>query len=86
MAATEPAMPMLIKPLLDGSFVEKDPTMIVLIPILLVVLFIVRGISTFISTTLMESVSTKVVYNLRQLMFQQLLILPKSYYDNNSSG
>ena len=79
-------MPALLKPLLDGSFVEKDPEMIILMPILMVVVFIIRGASTLISTITMESVATKVVYNLRQLMFQQLLILPKSYYDDNSSG
>mgnify|MGYP002397594731 FL=1 len=86
MAATEPALPALVKPLLDGSFVEKDPEMIVLMPVLMVVLFIIRGLSTYISTVTMEGVATKVVYNLRQLMFQQLLVLPKSYFDNNSSG
>ncbi|MET0094862.1 MAG: lipid ABC transporter permease/ATP-binding protein, partial [Sedimenticola sp.] len=48
LASTEPAVAALMKPLLDGSFVEKDPTMIVLMPLLLVALFIVRGISGFI--------------------------------------
>lgn len=86
MAATEPAMPALLKPLLDGSFVEKDPDMIVLMPILLVLLFIVRGISTFISTIAMESVATKVVFGLRQLMLRRLLTLPTKYYDQSVSG
>ncbi len=45
LAATEPAIPALIKPLLDGSFVEKDPKFITLMPILLVGLFLVRGVS-----------------------------------------
>lgn len=86
MAATEPAMPALLKPLLDGSFVEKDPDMIVLMPILLVLLFIVRGISTIISTIAMESVATKVVFGLRQLMLRRLLTLPTKYYDQSVSG
>lgn len=37
-AATEPALPALMQPMLDGSFIEKDETMIVLVPILLVLL------------------------------------------------
>ncbi|MEE9358720.1 lipid A export permease/ATP-binding protein MsbA [Candidatus Vondammii sp. HM_W22] len=86
MAATQPAMPALLKPLLDGSFVEKDPDMIALMPILLVLLFVARGISTFISTITMENVATKVVFGLRQLMLQRLLTLPTKYYDQSVSG
>ena len=33
-AATEPLIPALIQPLLDGSFVEKDPRTIQLMPVL----------------------------------------------------
>jgi len=42
-AATEPMIPALIKPLLDGSFVEKDPQTIRLIPLLLVAVFVVAA-------------------------------------------
>ncbi|MES9870424.1 MAG: lipid A export permease/ATP-binding protein MsbA [Sedimenticola sp.] len=86
LASTEPAVAALMKPLLDGSFVEKDPTMIVLMPLLLVALFIVRGISGFISSTAMESVATHVVFDLRSEMIDRLLTLPTSYYDSNSAG
>jgi subfamily B ATP-binding cassette protein MsbA len=86
MAATEPAMPALMKPLIDGSFVEKDPDMIVLMPILLVLLFVVRGISTFVGSVAMQSVATHVVYDIRRQMIRKLLNLPIPYYDANASG
>ena len=44
-AITEPLVAALIKPLLDGSFVEKDPYSIRVMPLLLVTVFIVRGIA-----------------------------------------
>jgi subfamily B ATP-binding cassette protein MsbA len=85
-ALTEPATAALLKPLLDGSFVEKDPTMIVMMPLLLVALFLVRGLSTFISSVAMQSVASRVVFDLRGHLFTKLLTLPTSYFDNNSSG
>lgn len=47
MATTEPAIPALMKPMLDGSFVNKDQAMIQLIPLALILLAIVRGLAMF---------------------------------------
>jgi len=86
LAATEPAMPALMKPLLDGSFIDKDPTMIKLIPLLLVLLFFVRGLSGYIGTVSLKWVSGKVVMDLRALMFSKLQMLPGEYFDHNPAG
>ncbi|TVO72418.1 lipid A export permease/ATP-binding protein MsbA [Sedimenticola selenatireducens] len=86
LAATQPAMPYLMKPLLDGSFVDKDPQMILLVPILLIGLALIQGLATLVSSLAMESVATQVVFNLRELMLQKLLVLPTRFYDNNSAG
>lgn len=86
LAATQPATAALMKPLLDGSFVEKDPVMIVTTPLLMVALFLVIGISSLISSACMESTATHVVYDIRCEMFKRLLSLPSRYYDNNSTG
>jgi len=86
LAATEPAMPALVKPLLDGSFVRKDPTTIRIMPLLLVLLFLVRGLSSYGSTVGLNWVATKVVMDLRGRMFAKLISLPNQFYDNNPSG
>jgi subfamily B ATP-binding cassette protein MsbA len=85
-AATEPALPALLKPMLDGSFVDRDETMIKLVPLLLIGLFLLRGVFTFISNYTVNWVSTRLVMDLRNLMFQKLITLPTPYYDNVSSG
>lgn len=85
-AATEPALPALLKPMLDGSFVQRDPAMMKLIPLALVGLFLTRGIFSFISDYATNWVSTKLVMDLRSLMFDKLVSLPTPYYDNASSG
>ena len=85
-AATEPALPALLKPMLDGSFVQRDPSMMKLIPLALVGLFLARGLFSFISDYATNWVSTKLVMDLRHLMFDKLVSLPTPYYDNASSG
>ena len=85
-AATEPAMPALLKPLLDETFVAKSPDSLTRLPLLLMLLFIVRGIASFISGYGMKWVATRVVMDLRREMFDKLQTLPIHYFDNHSSG
>ncbi|MBZ0092951.1 MAG: lipid A export permease/ATP-binding protein MsbA, partial [Sulfuricellaceae bacterium] len=85
-AATEPALPALLKPMLDGSFVKRDQALIQLIPLLLVGVFLLRGVFTYTSNYTINWVSTRLVADLRNLMFQKLISLPTPYYDNASSG
>jgi subfamily B ATP-binding cassette protein MsbA len=85
-AATEPAMPALMKPLLDDTFVVRDPSAMVRMPLLLIALFLVRGAASFSGDTLMQWVATRVVMDLRAAMFDRLLTLPVNYFDNHTSG
>lgn len=85
-AATETGLAALMKPLLDGSFVERNAATIQLIPILLIGLFVVRGIANFITNYGLRWIAGRVVKDLRESMFRHLLILPTDFYDQNASG
>ena len=86
LAISDPAIPALIKPMLDGAFIEKDSATMKWIPILFVVLFAVRGFAAYANGVALFWVSNKVVMDLRQEMFVRILSLPSSYYDDHSSG
>ena len=85
-AATEPLFPALMKPLLDGSFVNKDTTNPYLIPVALIGIFIVRGALSYLGSYTLAWVSNRIVLDLRNAMFRRLLQLPVRYYDNQTSG
>ena len=85
-AATEPVLPALMKPLLDGSFVERNQTHPYLVPLAIIGIFFVRGALGFLSSYTLAWVSNKVVLDLRNAMFARLLVLPTRYYDDHSSG
>ncbi len=86
LAATEPILPALMKPMLDGSFVEKDAAVIRWVPIALVALFAVRGILMFASGYAMAYVGQRLVMDLRAAMFDKLLTQPTVYFDDQAKG
>jgi len=85
-SATEPAFAALLKPLLDGTFVEKDQTLMRWLPLLIVGLFLVRGLASFASGYCINWVAQRLVVDLRKAMFGQLVRLPTAYYDAATTG
>ncbi len=83
---TEAGIPVLLKPLLDESFVYKNSEAINATIVFLVLLFIARGLANFIAQVAISWVGLKVVYDLRCAMFNQLLVTPAVFYNQNSSG
>ena len=86
LAATDPAIPALMQPMLDGAFIEKDPSIMTIVPILFVVLFAIRGLASYISGVSLHWVANKVIMDLRQAMFIRLVNYPTSFFDNHRSG
>src|ERR1700754_3314414 len=68
-AATEVALPAAAKPFLDGTFIDKDPVLMRWVPVGIVVLFLVRGLGTFMGTYASAWVGQRAVMDLRGRMF-----------------
>jgi subfamily B ATP-binding cassette protein MsbA len=85
-AATEVALPAAAKPFLDGTFVEKDPVLMRWVPFFMVLIFLVRGVGTFMGSYGSAWVAQRVVLDLRTRMFDRLLSLPQRYYADILSG
>jgi len=84
--ATIPLFAVYMQPLLDGTFMEKDPDVISWAPLALMLIFLLRGISGFMSSYSMEWIGRSVVKEIRSQLFERLLHLPVGYYDKNNSG
>ena len=85
-AATETGLAAMMKPLLDGSFVERDPQTIKLLPFALIVLFLIRGLANFFTAYGLGWIARNIIKNLREEMFESLITLPSSFYDQSTSG
>ena len=71
---------------LDGTFVERDPRMVWLVPVALVVLFLLRGVGDFLQTYCPGFVGRRIVKTLRAEIFDRYLHLPVAYFDQQASG
>jgi subfamily B ATP-binding cassette protein MsbA len=85
-AATEPAFARIMKPLIDNGFINQDRTAIIMTPILVMVIYLIRAISSYVNETNSTWLSSTIVEKMRQLMFNKLLRLPVDYYNDNNSG
>ena len=56
------------------------------LPAIIILIFLVRGIATFVGTYAISWVGNKVVMDLRDEMFRKLLTLPTRYYDDHATG
>ena len=76
----------IIKPMLDNLFIARDPASIFWMPILIVVLFLVRSIATYVTDYGTAYIGRGVVQQLRQQVFDHYLCLPSGFFDRESSG
>ena len=85
-ALTEAAFARLLKPLIDGGFVDKDPATIRWVPLAIIGVFLLRGVTSFINEYTASWLTGRLVQTLREEMFVKLLRLPVSFYDREQSG
>lgn len=85
-AITEPLFASIMEPLMDGAFMNKDPETIKYLPLIVLLIFLTRGVANFISGYFMSKVGRTVVKDMRSQLFEQLLHVPIRYFDNNPSG
>lgn len=85
-AATEAALPLLMKHLLDGSFAQKNPQAPYVTPLLLIGLFLARGITDYMHTASLAAVAARLVMDLRVQMFEKILRLPTGYFESTTQA
>lgn len=84
-ASTEMATAKLMQIIID-AITTDDKTYKNLFPILIVLLFIGRGVGSFLGNYFSAIISRNVVYKLRLQTFEKLLYLPSQFYLNHSAG
>ena len=82
----EPMFPAVMKTLLDNGFVGKSTIPLWTVPVAVIGMFVLRGLSTFLTTYMMTWVSTHLLNILRRQMFSRLLDVPAQFYERTSVG
>ena len=76
----------MVKPIINRGFINRDVVFIKWLPLIVIFVFLLRGIAGFISNYFINRVARNVVMSFRRLIFDKLLQLPARFYDHNSSG
>jgi subfamily B ATP-binding cassette protein MsbA len=85
-AATQPLLGKALELLLDKGFKNKVEFSLWLVPAILVSLFIMRGVFTFATAYLNNWVMSRVLNDLRGMVFDRLLRLPVARFHEESTG
>ena len=76
----------MIQPVLDGIFINKDQTLLVALPVAILVVAALKGLFSYGQNYLMSYVGNRVIADIRESMFMQLMRLPVGFHDANTSG
>lgn len=85
-ASTEPAVAAMMKLLLDKGFSQTPDFSLWLVPLFVIGIFVIRGLSTFTTSYMMAWISGRLMAQLRQQMFNRLLDVPLGFYRERSTG
>lgn len=84
--ATDGAIPFLVKEILDGVFANQDRELLILIPILLLIFAVFRGVVDFGQQYLNAKVGHLIVRDLRNSVNRKLLTLSSGFFLRQSSA
>jgi subfamily B ATP-binding cassette protein MsbA len=85
-AVASSATAFLVKPVLDDIFFNKDTTMLKIIPLVVVLIYFLRGIGMYGQDYLMNYVGENVIKDLRNDLYNRIQDLPIAFFHKEQTG
>ncbi len=85
-ALSTPALPELIRRVIDDIFVNKDENMLIILPLIAVIIMLIRAIGTFGANVSINLIGQKIVGSLQNDLYQSLLKADISYINSIHSA
>lgn len=85
-AAGDTFMLSLLKPLLDEGFGNANSSVLVWMPLAVIGLMLLRGVTSYISSYCISWVSGNVVMGMRRRLFSHMMGMPVAFFDQQSTG
>ena len=76
----------LIKPVLDGIFVNKNETMLKILPLAVLVLVTIKGVCLWGNAYLSNYVGQQMITDLRRRLYDHIQTLPLAFFDSRATG
>ena len=85
LSGTTSAIAYLVKPAIDDVFLKQDFRMLVAIPIILIIVFFVKGLSDFGQSYLMGYAGNSTVTDIREAVYRHIQSLSLSFFTRTST-
>ena len=85
-AASSAVSALLIKPVMDDIFVKQDIEMLRLMPIVVVIVFFLRGLGDYGQEYYMNYVGQRIIKDLRDRLYERVMDLPLSFFQQERTG
>ena len=85
-AGTNSALPFMVKDVIDGIFMEKNQTMLMLVPLAVVLIYLIKGAADYGQNVMMQWVGQRIITQYRIDLYSHLQRLSLSYYDRTPTG
>ena len=85
-AGSTAALAYLMEPVLDEIFLEKDRTLLIVVPIAVIGITLIRGAATYGQAVLMAFVGQRVIADLQSRIFTHILRFDLAFFQDTASG
>lgn len=85
-AAATAATAYLIQPALDDIFISKNMSRLILIPVVVMIVFVIKGGSIYGQAILMNYVGESIIKHFRDSLYSKMQEMPLSYYQGKKTG
>ena len=86
LSGTTALVALLVKPVLDQIFVDRDTTKLLLFPMVIVLLYVVRGLLSYGHSYLMRSIGQGITRDMRDQLFAHVQGMPLTYLHEHHTG
>ena len=76
----------MMQPVLDDIFIDKNESLILIIPLAILLIAVVKGISSYVQSVLMSFVGYRLVADLQSDMFSSLIKCDIAFFSKTNSG
>jgi subfamily B ATP-binding cassette protein MsbA len=76
----------MVRPILDDIFVKKNSTMLMLVPLLILGIFLVKGVFYYTYNYLLEKVGQSIIRDIRNRLYSHIQSLPLSFFQKKPTG
>lgn len=76
----------IVKPMLDKIFINKDETMLFIIPFIVIALYTAKAIGKFLEVYYISYIGQDIIKEVRNKLLKHILSLDLAYFNSNHSG